>query len=133
MKYASRNWSSIISIVLSLVIISILLIANFTLQPKLDEIRSKTIPQELNIVQEPLTKEKDYLDFTCNDLITEFNSEQRTDLANIILDVMLLKECSIKAPCISDEKFNIIIEQFRRGIISQERFEELNEEYINCV
>ncbi|MFH1592586.1 MAG: hypothetical protein ABIB47_04425 [Candidatus Woesearchaeota archaeon] len=126
-----RNWTSLISIVLSFIIIAILLIAHFILTPEL-ETQSNNREDTINIVQEPLTKEKDYLDMACSELRTEFNSETRVDLANILLDIMELRDCRIRLPCMSDAKFSYTLEQFEKGLITAERFTEINEEYANC-
>ena len=128
-----RNWSSLISIMLSIIIIVLILGANFAFGSKLEE-RTYTYPTVIQSTEqeEVNLKVKNYLTLACSELVLEFNNEDKVELAKLITLVLLVKNCNLKEKCISEEKFEIYLQQFERGFISQEEFAAINEEYSRC-
>lgn len=130
-KIITKRWPLDLSLILSLIIIAILLGTYFIKEPELNQMRYTPEIPEIAF-PEPETKEKDYLNFDCNELVSEFNSEISIEKALLITNIMALKECNIKEKCISDAKFEFYIREFNKGVISEEEFEEINEQYIAC-
>jgi len=121
----------IVSIVLLLAIFVLLIIG--IVQEKPIVIDEDALKVDVNFPEVEERVIEDFFDYSCSELEGEFGkigTPYERDM--LITNVMLLKRCDITKPCISDAKFEFIMEQFNKGIISSEEFSRFNDEFRSC-
>ena len=120
-------------------IFTILLVAIFallvygTMQESPVVIDKEALKFDVSFPEEEERVIEDFFDNTCSELQKEFGkigTPYERDL--LITNVMILKNCNVNKPCISDAKFEFIMREFNRGIIGLEEFREFNNQYRDC-
>ena len=122
----------IISIILLAAIFALLVFG--TIQERPIVIDKNALKFDINLTSSKESRAvENFFDYSCSGLKEEFGkigTSYERDL--LITNVMILKNCNVNKPCISDAKFEFIISEFNRGVISLEEFRKLNEEYTKC-
>ena len=132
-KEAYTVLDRIVFIFLMLVIISLLIIGTMQKPPEI-VLDDEKLNFEVDLTEsiEPRNIEN-FLDYTCAELENQFSKADTPYERDILItNIMNLKDCNVKISCISDEKFEFYLEQFNSGVVSQEEFKEVNEEYSTC-
>ena len=132
-KEAYTALDRIVFVFLMLVIIFLLIIGAAQEPPNVI-IDDENLNFEVDLTEsvEPRNIEN-FLDYTCAELENQFGKVDTPYERDILItNIMNLKDCNVKISCISDEKFEFYLEQFNSGVVSQEEFKEVNEEYSTC-
>ena len=124
-------WDRIIFVLLMLAVIILLIIGTIQEPPNV-VLEDENLNLEVDLVEESRDVEN-FLDYTCAELKSEFGKADTPYERDILItNIMNLKDCDVKIRCISDDKFEFYLEQFERGVVSEEEFKGINEEYFTC-